>query len=55
MDLSMQVEGSRFIGFNPSRESSRTAFAEAGVPVVVEKDLRLLRPLLGLPTPSDVA
>jgi len=51
MDLSMHVEGSRFIGFNPSRESSQLAFAEAGVPVVVEKDLRLLRPLFGLPTP----
>lgn len=48
MDLSMMVEGSRFIGFNPSRESSNDAFSEAKVPVVYEKDLSLLRPLLGL-------
>ena len=48
MDLSMQVEGSRFIGFNPSRESSLSAFQDAGVPIVFEKDLRNLKPHLGL-------
>jgi len=48
MDLSMQVDGSRFIGFNPSRESSSKAFKEAGVPVIEEKNLLLLRPHLGL-------
>ena len=48
MDLSMQVEGSRFIGFNPSRESSLLAFQDAGVPIVFEKDLRNLKPHLGL-------
>jgi len=48
MDLSMQVDGSRFIGFNPSRESSLKAFKEAGVPVIEEKNLLLLRPHLGL-------
>jgi len=48
MDLSMHVEGSRFVGFNPSRESSETAFAAAGVPVITEKDLRALLPYLGL-------
>ena len=47
MDLSMHVEGSRFIGFNPSRDSSVEAFAKASVPVVVEKDLRAILPLLG--------
>jgi len=47
MDLSMHVEGSRFIGFNPSRDSSVVAFASAGIPVVVEKDLRAILPLLG--------
>jgi phosphoserine phosphatase len=47
MDLSMHVEGSRFIGFNPSRDSSVVAFARAGIPVVVEKDLRAILPLLG--------
>lgn len=48
MDLSMMVEGSRFIGFNPSRQSSIEAFDAADVPVVNTKDLLLLRPMLGL-------
>ena len=48
MDLSMMVDGSRFIGFNPSRQSSTDAFAKANVPVVIEKDLGLLRTMLGL-------
>jgi phosphoserine phosphatase len=48
MDLSMQVDGSGFIGFNPSRESSYKAFKNAGVPVIEEKNLLLLRPYLGL-------
>ena len=52
MDLSMQVDGSRFIGFNPSRASSFSAFEDAGVPVVVEKDLRAILPLMGFDTES---
>jgi len=48
MDLSMQVEGSGFVGFNPSRESSLKAFKEAGVPIIEEKNLLLLRPYFGL-------
>ena len=48
MDLSMQVEGSRFIGFNPTRESSKLAFANAGIPVVNEKNLLSIKPYLGL-------
>ena len=48
MDLSMQVKGSRFIGFNPSRESSLSAFQDANVPIVVEKNLLILKPYLGL-------
>ena len=48
MDLSMQVEGSRFIGFNPSRESSLSAFKDSGVPIVFEKDLLKLKPHFGL-------
>lgn len=48
MDLSMQVDGSGFIGFNPSRESSFKAFKEAGVPIIKEKNLLLLRPYVGL-------
>ena len=48
MDLSMQVEGSRFIGFNPTRESSKLAFSNAGIPVVNEKNLLSIKPYLGL-------
>ena len=48
MDLSMQVKGSRFIGFNPSRKSSLSAFQDANVPIVVEKNLLNLKPYLGL-------
>ena len=48
MDLSMQVEGSGFIGFNPSRESSLEAFQTAGVPIVFEKNLLELKPYFGL-------
>jgi phosphoserine phosphatase len=55
MDLSMHVAGSRFIGFNPTRESSKSAFEAADVPVVTDKDLRLLRPFLGLPVFGDGA
>ena len=40
VDLSMHVEGSTFIGFNPTRKSSFDAFAEAGVPIVESRDLR---------------
>ena len=47
MDLSMQIDGSRFIGFNPSRQSSKDAFADAGVPVVEKKDLCEILPLMG--------
>ena len=46
IDLSMKVEGSNFIGFNPSREKSVEAFNKAGVPIVYDKDLRLIWPLL---------
>ena len=48
MDLSMHVEGSTFIGFNPQRETAKTAFVEAGVTVVNSKNLDDLRPYLGL-------
>jgi HAD superfamily PSPase-like hydrolase len=48
MDLSMQIPGSRFIGFNPSRASSFEAFTAAGVPIVESKDLTEILPLLGL-------
>tara|TARA_B100001248_G_scaffold258551_2_gene242858 strand:+ start:1746 stop:2408 length:663 start_codon:yes stop_codon:yes gene_type:complete len=48
MDLSMQVEGSKFIGFNPSRDSSKEAFAAAEVPIVYEKNLLAIKPHLGL-------
>lgn len=48
MDLSMQVEGSKFIGFNPTRDSSKQAFEAAGVPIVYEKNLMAIKPYLGL-------
>ena len=44
IDLSMYVEGSSFVGFNPSRENSKRAFEDAGVPIIEEKDLRLILP-----------
>jgi len=48
MDLSMHIEGSRFIGFNPSRESSLSAFENAGVDIIKLKDLNSILPLLVL-------
>ena len=48
MDLSMRVEDSTFIGFNPQREAAIKAFDEAGITVVNSKDLNDLRPYLGL-------
>ena len=48
MDLSMHIEGSTFIGFNPQRETAKSAFAEAKIPVVESKNLDDLRPFLGL-------
>jgi len=41
-DLSMMIDGSYFIGFNPRRDRARLAFEEAGVPVVEGKDLGLI-------------
>ena len=46
IDLSMMVEGSSFIGFNPTRDSSTDAFENAGVPIVTKKDLREIWPFL---------
>ncbi len=48
MDLSMWVEGSKFIGFNPQRELAKQTFQEAGVDIVNSNDLADLRPYLGL-------
>ena len=48
MDLSMRVEDSTFIGFNPQRETAIKAFEEAEITVVNSKDLNDLRPHLGL-------
>ena len=45
-DLSMKIEGSKFIGFNPRREGALEAFMEADVPVVEEKNLSLIWPLI---------
>jgi HAD superfamily phosphoserine phosphatase-like hydrolase len=48
MDLSMHVVGSRFIGFNPTRDSSIAAFNDADIDVVHGKDLRAILPFLRL-------
>ena len=48
MDLSMLIDGGHFIGFNPTRESSKAAFEAAGVPVVISKDLFSIAPYLGV-------
>ncbi len=45
-DLSMMIEGSQFVGFNPRRTRARLAFEEEGVPIVEEKDLRLIWPYI---------
>jgi phosphoserine phosphatase len=45
-DLSMRIDGSRFIGFNPARQRATSAFECAGVPIVVEKDLKEIWPHL---------
>ena len=38
-DLSMQIPGSNFIGFNPARERAMNEFTKANVPIITEKDL----------------
>ena len=45
-DLSMMIEGSQFVGFNPRRTRAKVAFEEAGVPIIAEKDLRLIWPFI---------
>ncbi len=50
MDLSMMIEGSKFIGFNPSRDSSIKAFTDANVPIVMEKDLSKILDFIKLPS-----
>jgi phosphoserine phosphatase len=56
MDLSMHVHGSKFIGFNPTRDEAHLAFEEADVPVVPGPDLRDIWPILfhGEKFPKDV-
>ena len=48
MDLSMHIEGSRFIGFNPTRETAIEGFEKAGIDVVLGKNLDDLRPYFGI-------
>ncbi|HIG03348.1 MAG TPA: hypothetical protein EYQ53_03065 [Candidatus Poseidoniales archaeon] len=43
-DLSMKVEGSQFIAFNPNQDRCIEGFSSAGVPIIYDKDLRLLWP-----------
>jgi hypothetical protein len=42
----MMIDGSHFIGFNPRRVRAKLAFEEAGVPVVNDKDLKLIWPYI---------
>ncbi|GIS03398.1 MAG: hypothetical protein CM15mP105_1550 [Methanobacteriota archaeon] len=44
-DLSMKIEGSKFIGFNPRREGTG-GFHGSDVPVIKEKNLSLIWPLI---------
>lgn len=50
MDLSMMVDGSHFIGFNPTRESSKKAFTAVGVPIITEKNLTHILEHIELPS-----
>lgn len=50
MDMSMMIDGSHFIGFNPSRESSFNAFEQANVPIVTDKDLSQILKHINLPS-----
>ena len=45
-DLSMKIGDSNFIGFNPVRERAIHAFEGSNVPIVFEKDLRKIWPLI---------
>jgi len=45
-DLSMKIGDSNFIGFNPVRERAIHAFEDSNVPIVFEKDLRKIWPLI---------
>jgi HAD superfamily PSPase-like hydrolase len=45
-DLSMQIPNSNFIGFNPARQRALDAFKQANVPIVLEKDLRKIWPII---------
>ena len=45
-DLSMQIPNSNFIGFNPARQRSVDAFKNANVPIVLERDLRMIWPII---------
>jgi len=45
-DLSMKIDKSSFIGFNPARERAVNAFEEAGVPIINGQDLRDIWPYI---------
>lgn len=47
MDLSMWIKDSQFIGFNPTRETSKQAFLNAGVPVINIRDCLEIKKHLG--------
>ena len=45
-DLSMKIGNSNFIGFNPIRERAIQEFEKADVPIIYEKDLREIWPII---------
>ena len=45
-DLSMKIGNSKFIGFNPIRERAIQEFEKADVPIIYEKDLREIWPII---------
>ena len=53
-DLSMMIEGSSFVGFNPIRAGAEDAFTKAGVPVIESRDLReIWNPIFGEDFPNQ--
>ena len=46
----MMIDGSHFIGFNPSRDSSIKAFEASNVPIIYEKNLMKILDYIELPS-----
>ena len=53
-DLSMMIEGSSFVGFNPIRADAEDTFSKAGVSIVKSRDLReIWNPIFGEDFPNQ--